>query len=176
MRRVLSSLVIGGVVVGAVVGCDAESGTPVATSSAPAPLWDPCSEIPDDAIRAVGVDPATEELGIGGVHQSGWEICRWRGGDKYSVAVFSTARTVSEFEQKPGQVDFRDVTIADRTGRQFKVEGASMDLRCDVLFPAQQGVVQISIMNRASLEPEELEDPCVYAQRVGEVFVPLFPS
>lgn len=175
MRRVLGSLVVAGVVVGAIVGCDADSGEPVATSQAPAPLWDPCSEIPDDALEAANVDPATEESGIGGVHQSGWEICTWKG-DKYHFTVYSTARSVAEFEQKPGQVDFRDVTIAGREGRQFKVEGASMDFACDVLFPAQQGVVQIGVLNRASLEPEELDDPCVYMRQVGEVLVPLFPN
>lgn len=175
MRRVLSSLVVAGVVIGAVVGCDAESGKPVATSSAPAPLWDPCSQIPDDALRAAQVDPATGESGIGGVHQSGWEMCTWRG-DEYHVTVYSTARTVAEFEQKPGQVDFRDVTIDGRTGREFRVEGASMDLGCDVVFSAQQGVVGIGILNSPILEPEDLDDPCTYLQRAGEVLVPLFPN
>ncbi|MFC4375388.1 DUF3558 domain-containing protein [Nocardia halotolerans] len=165
---------VAGAVVGAVVGCDDDSsGKPVATSSAAAPvLWDPCSEISDEVIRAAGADPATEESGIGGVHQSGWEMCTWMG-DTYSVAVFSTGRTVAEFEQKPGQVDFQDVTIGGRAGRQFRVEGASKDLRCDVLFAARQGVVQISILNRASLTG--IDGPCLSAERAGEVLVPTFP-
>ncbi|MFC6011022.1 DUF3558 domain-containing protein [Nocardia lasii] len=175
MRRVLGSLVIGVVVAGVLVGCDGESGTPVATSSAPVALWDPCSQISDDALRVSGVDPATEESGIGGVHQSGWEMCTWKG-DKYHLTVFSTGRTVAEFEQKPGYVDFRDVTFAGRTGRQYRVEGASMDLACDVVFSAQQGVVGIGILNSPVLEPEELDDPCSYMRQVGEVLVPMFPN
>ncbi|MEU7764235.1 DUF3558 domain-containing protein [Nocardia sp. NPDC049190] len=135
-------------------------------------LFNPCVGIPDDAVRAAGVDPETEESGIGGVHQSGWEICSWDG-PKYSITVYSTGRTVAEFESKPGNVEFRDVTVADRKGRQFKVEGASKNLDCNMLVPASQGVVQLAVMNLAG--QDNLEDPCVILYRVSESIVPALP-
>jgi hypothetical protein len=172
-RRILLTLLVGALATG-VVGCgDTTNGSPTtATSPNAQSLFNPCTGIPDEALRAAGVDPATEEAGIAGVHQSGWEICSWKG-PKYSITVYSTGRTVAEFERKPGNVDFKDVVVAARQGRQFRVEGASKNLDCDVLFPAAQGVVQLATMNRAG--QDDLEDPCAVLDRVGESIVPVLP-
>ncbi|WP_433679314.1 DUF3558 domain-containing protein [Nocardia sp. CA-119907] len=153
-----------------------KSGNPSAsseTNAVPVKLFDPCTGIADGVLAAAGVDPATKESGIAGVHQSGWEICNWKG-SKYYVTVFSTGRTVTEFEHKEGNVDFQDVTVAGRKGRQFKVAGASKDLGCDVLFPATQGVLQLRVLNKASLDNPE--DPCVELYRVGDAIVPVLPQ
>ncbi|WP_280349888.1 DUF3558 domain-containing protein [Nocardia abscessus] len=174
-RRITLALLVGALATGA-VGCgDTTSGSPTTGSSTTAAqaLFDPCTGIPDEALRAAGVDPTTEETGVAGVDQSGWEICRWKG-SRYSMTVFSTGRTVAEFEKKPGNVDFRDVTVAGREGRQFKVEGASKGLLCDVLFSASQGVVQLRVSNLAGLD--NLEDPCTTLYRVGESIVPVLPK
>ncbi|MFI9410007.1 DUF3558 domain-containing protein [Nocardia gamkensis] len=173
-RRITLALLIGALAAGA-VGCeDTTSGSPSTRSGTTAAqaLFNPCTGIPDEALRAAGVDPKTEESGIAGVHQSGWEICRWDG-PKYFITVFSTGRTVSEFERKPGNVDFEDVTVAGRQGRQFRVEGASKNLDCDVVFPAAQGVVQLRVQGRASRN--DLEDPCKVLHRIGESIVPTLP-
>ncbi|MBF6078838.1 DUF3558 domain-containing protein [Nocardia beijingensis] len=173
-RRILLALLIGALATGT-VGCeDTTTGLPTtgSTTTATQALFNPCTGIPDEALRAAGVDPATEESGIAGVHQSGWEICNWDG-PKYFITVFSTGRTVAEFEKKPGNVDFQDVTVAGRQGRQFRVEGASKYLDCDVLFPAAQGVVQLKVLNRAGMDG--LEDPCVILRRVGISIVPALP-
>ncbi|MBC7304645.1 MAG: DUF3558 domain-containing protein [Nocardia sp.] len=161
------------VVVGLGGGDPGASRSTGATTTAKPVLWNPCTEIPDAALTQAGVDPATEEKGVAGVAQSGWEICGW-GGPDYSITVYTTNKPVDEFEQKPGNVDFRDVTIAGRTGREFKVTGASKDLGCDVVFPANPGVVQLQIFNSAL--KTGLDDPCTYLERVGEVLVPIFPS
>ncbi|MCP2288154.1 DUF3558 domain-containing protein [Nocardia amikacinitolerans] len=174
MTRRIVGMMLGAAVVFGAVGCGGTTeGTPSTSAAQPA-LWNPCAEIPDDVLRASGVDPATEESGVAGVHQSGWEICGWIG-KSYAITVYSTRRTVAEFEKKPGNVDFRDVTVGGRDGRQFRVEGASKNLHCDVLFPVSQGgVLQLSISNRASLDNPE--DPCTVLPRVGELLVPVFPN
>ncbi len=173
-RRIMLGLLVGALATG-VAGCgDTTNGSPTTGSGTTAAqvLFNPCTGIPDDALRSAGVDPVTEEPGIAGVHQSGWEICSWRG-SKYTITVFSTKRTVSEFERKPGNVEFQDVTVAGRQGRQFRVEGASKYLDCDVLFPASQGVVQLRILNRAGMDG--LEEPCTVLYRAGESIVPALP-
>ncbi|WP_249644830.1 DUF3558 domain-containing protein [Nocardia sputi] len=168
------TLLVGALATG-VIGCGGTTnGAPTTgTSTTTQSLFNPCTGIPDDALRAAGVDPATEEKGVAGVDQSGWEICRWKG-SRYSMTVFSTGRTIAEFEKKPGNVEFRDVTVAGREGRQFKVEGASKGLLCDVLFRAARGVVQLRVSNLAGLD--NLEDPCVTLYRVGESVVPVLPN
>ncbi|BCK54312.1 DUF3558 domain-containing protein [Nocardia wallacei] len=158
---------------GACNGGDEGGSTGAATSSAEAKLWDPCTQIPDDALQRAGVDPRTKESGIAGVHQSGWEICSWRG-KRYTVGVFSGKRSVQEIESKPGNVEFQDVVIAGRTGRQWRVEGASKADTCDVAFPASQGVVQLTISNSAIIDSPG--DPCLSLNTVGEQLVPLLPQ
>ncbi|WP_159849591.1 DUF3558 domain-containing protein [Nocardia sp. CY41] len=175
MSRRITLVLLIGVLAAGVVGCgDTSSGTPTAGSSTTAAqaLFNPCTGVPDEALRKAGVDPATEEKGIAGVDQSGWEICRWKG-SRYSMTVFSTGRTVAEFEKKPGNVEFQDITVAGRDGRQFRVEGASKGLLCDVLFSAPQGVIQLRVSNLAGLDHHE--DPCTTLYRVGESIVPVLP-
>lgn len=136
-------------------------------------LWDPCTGIPDEALRASNVDAASRESGIAGIEQSGWKIGGWRG-PVYAITVYSTARTVDQFENKPGNVDFADVTIAGRCGRRFRAAGASKHLNCNVVFPAQQGVIQLQLLIRAVLDnPPE---PCGLLARIGEILVPWFPE
>lgn len=175
-RRIMMMLLAGAVVPGVVACGGSTEGTPTAegsaTSAAPVALFDPCTGISDEALKASGVELASEEKGIAGIDQDGWEICKWRS-KRYSITVFSTARTVEEFEQKPGNVEFQQVTVAGRAGRQFKVEGASKDLLCDVLFPAQQGVIQLRVSSSAIVD--EPDDPCQVLYRVGESIVPQLP-
>lgn len=167
-------VLVAAVIAPGLMACESStSGSPTSVSAAPVQLFDPCTQIPDDALRSAGVDPVTEESGVAGVHQSGWEICSWKG-TKYAVTVYSTGRTVSEFERKPGNVDFRDVSIAGRQGREFRVNGASKSLLCDVIFPAVQGVLQIELSNKASLSNHE--DPCILLGRVGTGIVSVLPQ
>lgn len=157
---------------GACNGGDEGGSTGAATSSAEAKLWDPCTQIPDDALQRAGVDPRTKESGIAGVHQSGWEICNWKG-KLYTLSVLSGERSMQEIVNKEGNVDLQDVVIAGRAGQQFRVAGGTKDLTCDVVFPSEQGAVEMTLINRASLDNPE--NPCTLLTRVGEVLVPILP-
>src|SRR6476619_4623520 len=70
-----------GLVCGALVlaGCGSETvaGEAEAVGTAAGePVFSPCDDIPDDALRAFGVDPTTESRDILGVKQPGWNVCR----------------------------------------------------------------------------------------------------
>ncbi|WP_330230881.1 DUF3558 domain-containing protein [Nocardia sp. NBC_00508] len=169
-------MLLGFVLAASTVGCGTTTGGSATTSTTAAKaLFNPCTEISDDVLRAAGLDPATEEPGIAGVDQSGWEICSWDA-PKYLITVFSTGRTVSEFERKPGNIEFKDVTVAGRQGRQFKVDGATKDLGCDILFPASQGVTQLRILNKAAALGDLTDDSCTMLYRAGDSLVPAFPN
>ncbi|MGQ4599964.1 DUF3558 family protein [Nocardia sp. R6R-6] len=161
----------------AACGGDASSGSPAATSTqakgatgTQAQLFDPCTGIPENALTTAGLDPATKQVGVGGVEQPGWEICGWKGAD-YTLGVFSTSASAAEFERKPGNVDFQDITIAGRAGRQFRVEGAAKDQMCDVLFAAGQGLLQLTLVNKNAGQ-----SPCERLAQVGEAIVPALPA
>ncbi|WP_040689191.1 DUF3558 domain-containing protein [Nocardia vinacea] len=152
------------------------SGSPSAsseTSAAQVKLFDPCTQIADDVLTAAGVNPSAKESGVAGVHQSGWEICNWKG-PKYSLGVFSSGRSMREIEQKQGNVEFQDVTIAGRQGRQFRVEGASYDLMCDVVFTASQGIIELTLINNPVLDHPA--PPCGLLQQAGAAIVPSLPK
>nr|WP_167669953.1 DUF3558 domain-containing protein [Nocardia mikamii] len=160
-------------------GCSSTiTGVPAPASTtdfkaATALLWDPCKKISDDLVAGLGLDVSSKEHGIGGIDQSQWKICSWRGRD-YSLTVYTTIHTVGEFERKEGNIDFADVAIAGRSGRQYRVAGASKDLRCDVVFPTRMGAVQLEV--GSSLIPDNPPDPCPILVRDGETLVPVFPK
>ncbi len=167
-------VLVAAVIAPGLMACESStSGSPTSVSAAPVQLFDPCTGIPDDVLVASGVKPSTKETGIAGVEQSGWEICAWNG-STYSLTIYSTGRTVAEFESKGSNVDFKDVTVAGRPGRQFRVAGTSKDLGCDVVFSATQGIFQLSVLNYADLGNRE--DPCVVLERAGAAIVPVLPK
>ncbi|MGV9614632.1 DUF3558 domain-containing protein [Nocardia xishanensis] len=174
-RRVMLALCAAVVLVPAVAGCEgATEGTPTtSTSAAQVALWNPCTEVPADVLRQTGVDPSNVESGIAGVHQSGWEICRWVA-PKYFMTVFSTKRTVQEIRAMPENVDFSDVRIAGRDGQQYRVTGAAKELECEIVFSAEQGSISVKIGNKAALDGHE--NPCLIANRVAGHLVPSFPA
>ncbi|UGT58289.1 DUF3558 domain-containing protein [Nocardia asteroides] len=175
MKRAGTAVLVAGMTVAGLAGCESgQTASQGATTTAAPALWNPCAEIPDEVLRAAGVDPGTEESGLAGVPQPGWEICGWRG-PEYSLTVYTTGKTVAQFEQKPGNIDFADVTIANRAGRQFRIEGDTRNAFCDVVFPAQQGVVQLGV-NNSAIADGPLDEPCTYLQRAGAVLVPVLPN
>ncbi|MBF6254991.1 DUF3558 domain-containing protein [Nocardia farcinica] len=174
MRRVLVVVAAAAVVpvLGACGGTTSGTAT-TSTGAVEVALWNPCTEIPEDLLRQLDVDPATEESGIAGVEQSGWEICKWAGRE-YFLTVYSTRHTVREIEQKPGNVEFAPVTVGSRTGQSYRVEGAGKTYNCDIVFSARQGAVSLRIGNRAS--GDNSTDPCTTARAAADVLVPVFPG
>ncbi|MGW4330612.1 DUF3558 domain-containing protein [Nocardia sp. NPDC004573] len=160
-------------VLGAAACGDESGGAPATTTTQAAStatqLFDPCTGIPDTALTSAGLDPASKQVGVGGVKQPGWEICGWKGAD-FTLGVFSNGMSVAEFERKPGNVDFQDVTIGGRTGRQFRVDDAAKDQMCDALFPARQGLLQLTLVNKTTDQ-----NPCERLATVGEAIVPTLP-
>ncbi|MEU8899641.1 DUF3558 family protein [Nocardia sp. NPDC048505] len=144
--------------------------TGASTSTSTPAVWNPCTGIPDDALRAAGLLPATEDSGIPSRFGSGREVCRWFAPHiSYAVTVYSTTETVTELERW----DAEDATIAGRTGRRLKDAGASEHLNCLVAFPAQQGAVQL----RVHVYRDSLDDdiPCRVLDLVAPPLMPVLP-
>ncbi|MEU6563163.1 DUF3558 domain-containing protein [Nocardia nova] len=155
-------------------GCSTETnGTPTATADPAAALWDPCTQVPDSALTAAGLDPSTKESGVGGVEQHGWKICGWNSSPKkFAITVYSTARPPAEIANKSGNIEQRDVTIAGRSGTEFKASG--WDTQCNAVFPAQQGAIQLQVLGR--LAEDNPINPCETLASVGNSIVPTFPK
>jgi uncharacterized protein YceK len=170
MRRALR--IVGGVcAVGALAGaagCSSggthTAGTSVASSSA-APAtstlasnsaWNPCS-IPDADIAAAGLNPATKDVGSGGVRFPGWDICSWDSDSWYGIEVYSTnAHTFDEAVHNT--TNFRNPRTATVGGRSATMlDPLNIPQGCTLIFDATSGPVEIDL------------DPKLSAQGTGTV-------
>ncbi|QKT09467.1 DUF3558 domain-containing protein [Rhodococcus sp. W8901] len=158
----------------ALTGCGTTSvGGQAETAQPPSgePQFDPCS-IPDDALRAAGVDPATQSRDIVGVKQPGWSLCRWRGPD-YFVTVFAAGRPLDDILANDR---FHDVTPVDVDGRSAFTVRESNDTRneyCDVAFSSGPDAIMIKSTYFDGLPASD--SPCPLAVRNGAALAPSIP-
>ncbi|MFJ2664040.1 DUF3558 domain-containing protein [Nocardia fluminea] len=164
MKRALMAVATGGLALAALVGCSSEGQEPPATKA----LFDPCTGVTADALQKAGVDPATKEAA--GAASAGWQTCEWTAATAY-LRIFSTSRTLAEFESESGTAAFTDYAVAGRTGR--RLGGAPTPGSCDVLFAAEQGVIRLVVVNSPA---QHSADACATLRQMGESIVPTFPA
>ena len=157
-----------------VAGCDStESGSPTADPTGPLATaesttdtperFDPCRDIPDDALAATGVDPATEEKDIGNVAFDGWEVCTWTASQYFLnilVADIGLERAVAQNREFTG---FEAVTIAGREALRFRTKFLSPGEDCDVAFQSAVGAVIFSV--NAKVSADNVDDLCAVVDR-----------
>lgn len=168
--RALAALAAGLVLL--IAGCDSSTGGEATPSKEPVELFVPCEGISDDLVRQAGGDPATEESGIAGVHQTGMEICMWTA-PWYFIGVFSWDLSFDKLRSDSRYAEFTDATVGDRNGLQFREVSDSRRERCDVAVSAAQGSISVNIDKMESVPNPE--DPCVTATRVASLFAPQLP-
>ncbi|GGL28040.1 hypothetical protein GCM10011588_48570 [Nocardia jinanensis] len=165
-------------------GCDATtsgSAAPATTADAAAAteaLWDPCTQISDDVLRQVRVDPATRDNTISGVaNVEGWKLCSWHNKASrwdYTLGVWSTTYTVEELRKDANNVEFKDVSVTGRSGVQFRKAHDSHDSVCYLGFPFSNGTIEISVFNSAASDLGQ--DPCRTASAAADVLVAQLPK
>ncbi|WP_327115404.1 DUF3558 domain-containing protein [Nocardia sp. NBC_01730] len=143
-------------------------------SAASAALWDPCTQVSDQLLQQIGVVSSTKKSGVAGVEQPGFKVCSWHDAPSqwsYSLVVWSTTHTVDDFKKKPENTDFVNISVSGRDGFSFKTTtGANRD-DCDLIFPADQGALQVSIFNTQ----KSTVLPCDRATNAAKVLVSEFP-
>lgn len=162
------------------VGCGSTTdGKPVEATSRsatatdePAGLFDPCTEISDDLLRQMGVDPASEESGIAGVAFEDWKICGWDA-NWYSLSIYSSARTIDELRRNSSVTEFREVRVAQRAALEYRTKSDRPIDDCFVGFPVPGGVIEVQVLAKY-LEPMQ-EEPCVVAGRDVNILDDVLP-
>ncbi|MDV2477623.1 DUF3558 domain-containing protein [Rhodococcus zopfii] len=134
-----------------------------ATKEVPAELFDPCI-LPEDALRSVNVDPATERPGFAGAQSDGWEVCAWEA-EWYFLSIFTTDATLEELRARPKNTDFRSVTVGRRDAVTFRSAYEIQNDMCDLAYRTSHGTVIIRANTKANLSPEE--DPCAVSLRTA---------
>ncbi|MBJ8342310.1 DUF3558 domain-containing protein [Antrihabitans sp. YC3-6] len=131
--------------------------TPTADPDEPAGLFDPCTEISDDLLRQMGVDPATEEADLAGVEYPGWKVCSWSG-PWYFLTVFVGDKSLDQMRENKSFTKFRDIKIGTRDALQYQSTSSMQDEDCFIGYAVNGGVVMIEVATMFS--EEKAEDPC----------------
>ncbi|MFI6433201.1 DUF3558 domain-containing protein [Rhodococcus oryzae] len=137
------------------------------------PVFSPCDDIPDDALRAAGVDPSTESRDIIGVKQPGWNVCGWHG-DGPSLSVFATTHTLDEVRANKQNTEFAPVELRDRAAFSYREQSDRERRSCDVAVESHEGAILVSVVY-LGVDPV-VEEPCSVAVRTTHQLVENFPA
>ncbi|MDH6282267.1 DUF3558 domain-containing protein [Prescottella agglutinans] len=175
MKKVGLHVVAAVVTLIALTGCGSTSVEGQAETTKPQagePTFDPCS-IPDDALRAAGVDPASETRDILGVKQPGWNLCDWSG-DGTAITVFVTAQGFDEVRVNDRFTNFTPVELDGREAFTFREVTDTRNEYCDVVFRSETDTVMIKSGYFTGRTPPE--GPCPRAVRNAQILAPSIPQ
>lgn len=151
-----------------VAGCSSVEGDaqPV-DASVNEPDFDPCEAIPDVAIRGVGMDPATEERDIMGVHQPGWKMCSWNN-RRDTVTASVSSLTLEDIRRDDSFRDFLNIELGERPGVSFGVVADSKGIGCNVATEVGGVLFMVAstVLNKAE------SDPCSLARDAAAILLP----
>jgi hypothetical protein len=190
IRRTLRA--VGGVLavgaLAAAAGCSSggshtAGGTTVASSS-PAPVsstppsntaWNPCS-IPDADIAAAGLNPATKDVGSGGIRFPGWDICTWLSTSWYGLDLYST--NAHNFDEAVHNTTLfqnpRPVTVGGRSA--VMVDPLTVQQGCTLLFDTTTGPIDFDLSPKFSaIGTGTVGDSCAEVIRIAGVLLKDLP-
>ncbi|WP_149361085.1 DUF3558 family protein [Lolliginicoccus suaedae] len=154
---------------GLLAGC----GLPVATEGAgeattvpatppaqvrPPALFDPCTDIPDEALEAVGVERDSQYMSIygnpkiSGEHWDDHRECAWRGED-HRIFIVSEMRSLDEVRQRPIASVVTDVVINGRAGVRSNLESCGAFLCAEIALPTGEGTVWVNLRLAPRADP-----------------------
>src|SRR5690606_13123146 len=136
--------ITGAAIIGLATGCGlldstgSTPGTPTATEAEMDNLLNPCTDIRDEWLIELGLDPSTERDIVNPDKVSSWRICGWEPSVfSYRMDLLSTSRTIDEARANPKIKILRDVTINGRQGILNLNDIERGDV-CYVSLPAEQ--------------------------------------
>lgn len=131
------------------------------------PAFNPCDDIPDDAIRSIGLDPGTEDRDILGVNQPGWNLCAWNNTSEF-VTVYAGSYALGDIRRNGDFTEFTDIDLDGQHALEFKTVADTRGERCYVAVDARFGVTMVSAMVTSSSRV----GPCDYVRDAATVLIP----
>ncbi|MGW0251829.1 DUF3558 domain-containing protein [Nocardia goodfellowii] len=178
---VLRTVLAGAAVVGLAVGCG--SGKSVEGTAQPTTrdidkieVWNPCTQLTDEALRSARVDPTTKSVITDAAQgPTSWRACQWQATElPYFVSVLSTSHTQDESRANPKLTNFRDVTIGPRKALIYQEKSEPSADGCYVSLPAEQGMVEVRTGKRQT--KPIAADPCDLAVGHAKNLEPYLPK
>ncbi|WP_278314235.1 DUF3558 family protein [Lolliginicoccus levis] len=123
--------------------------TPTAPQRPPA-LFDPCTDIPDEALEAVDVERDSQYMSLygtvklSGEHWDDHRECAWRGED-HRIFIVSEMRSLDEVRQRPIASVVTDVVINGRAGIRSNLDSCGARLCAEIALPTGEGTVWVNL-------------------------------
>ncbi|MEU4313033.1 DUF3558 domain-containing protein [Nocardia sp. NPDC024068] len=141
------------VMVGLVTGCgvtvDGEAGESSSpTSDEQHVQWNPCSELPEEALLATGADPASKDADFDAPgDRATYRMCSWDSVDApYFIGVGATTLTQEQVRGNTTVTGFTPVQVGDRSGLTFYPSSGERPIRrCYVSLPMQNGMLNVYV-------------------------------
>ncbi|WP_327150072.1 DUF3558 domain-containing protein [Nocardia sp. NBC_01329] len=165
-----------------VAGCGETTveGSPTTTERPTTVAFNPCSDLPDDALRAAGLDPATKKTSVDTPTGGGtWKICFWRPVDKtpYAVSIGTTTFTQDDLPGNPTITGLSDVQIGSRAGKTYRQANSPLMLRCYVSMPSGGGMANVIVdWDASERETAPEKPPCSLAVEQATELEPFLPN
>lgn len=183
---VVGNAVVAIAAVGLVTGCGgAVSGEPTAEGQSPTSgehnvVWNPCSELSEDALKATGADPATRSTDFDAPgDRAAWRMCAWNATDgPYFVGVGATVFTQEDVYKNTSVTGIEPVQVNDRSGLTYHLKGSEDPIRlCYVSLPMHDGMLNVYASWHYSERDSIPESPpCGLAIQHAQTLEPYLPE
>lgn len=107
--------------------------------------------IPDDALAAAGLDPASESVGFVGEQFTHAKLCSWDG-PWYNIGIFAMTDTIEQIRAHPRYTGFRDVAINGRDAVLFRKAYDPRDELCFLGYTTRRGTIVFHGIESALVE------------------------
>ncbi|MEU7766193.1 DUF3558 domain-containing protein [Nocardia sp. NPDC049190] len=154
---------------------DATTASDVTKSADPdAALWNPC-ELPESAISATGLDPASKEKDVAGVDFTGWKVCGWRSSTRwYDLTIFSGSPKLEDIRQRRDYEAFTPRSVGSHQAVEFLDVGDRDRLKCGFAVEVPRGSVAFRVVTRPSIGKQG--EPCVQVRSHVEDLAQYLPG
>lgn len=124
-------------------GAATEVAAPPATG--PIDIFNPCTELPDQVLSEVGLDPSTKTVTTDPAEgASSWRVCGWMTPDQLIlVDVFSTSHTLDEARANEDLVQKVEINVGSRPALRAYDKSETDGRSCYVSMQAEQGMFEI---------------------------------
>ncbi|MEU4313030.1 DUF3558 domain-containing protein [Nocardia sp. NPDC024068] len=142
--------------------------------------WNPCSELPDEALQATGADPASKSTDFDAPgDRATWRMCAWNSVDgPYYIGVGATTIQQSDMYQNTSVTGITEAQINGRAGLTYYPSTSEDPIRaCYVSLPMQGGMLNVYVDWRYS-ERSSLPEapPCGLAVQHAQTLEPFLPE
>jgi hypothetical protein len=153
----------------------AVTGTPAPTTTGPIEVFNPCTELSDQVLSEVGLDPLTKSVTTDApTGETSWRVCNWRTPDStLMIGVYSTSHTLDEARKNEELVEKSETTVGSRPALTFFDDSETDGTSCYTAMAAEQGMFEIN----ASwfLDAARNRDICAIATEYAALLEPHLP-